>query len=132
MRQYCTYCGRVAHRCECAAVDSRLRRFLARAGLDYVPSLMDAPYKRGVPPQIKRRERATLRRNRQVWYAELVARDGEQCAHCVSPDDLVLDHVQSVAKGGQSTPENLQLLCAGCNTAKGKLVYNCQATTADG
>ena len=125
-RRYCRYCGRVAHRCGCADDDSRLRRFLALADVDYTPSLMDTHYKRGVPPQIKRRERATLRRNRDEWYAALVERYGERCLHCGTTEDLVLDHIQSVAKGGKSALGNMQLLCAACNTAKGKLIYDCR------
>ncbi len=103
-----------------------MQRFLARADVDYTPSLMDTHYKRGVPPQVKRCERATLRRNRDDWYAALVEQHGERCLHCGAREDLVLDHIQSVAKGGKSVLENMQLLCADCNTAKGKLIYDCR------
>jgi 5-methylcytosine-specific restriction endonuclease McrA len=35
---------------------------------------------------------------------------------------LHVDHVHPLSKGGKSTPENLQLLCPGCNTRKGARV----------
>jgi 5-methylcytosine-specific restriction endonuclease McrA len=46
-------------------------------------------------------------------------RDGGRCAACGSGELLQFDHVIPVALGGASTEENLQLLCAPCNRAKG-------------
>lgn len=130
MRRYCAYCGRVAHRCPCAADESRARQFFARSPQDFAPQWMDTPYKRGVPPQIKRRERAILRKHHKAWYAQLVAEFGEQCANCgATPDDttpLAIDHVIAIAKGGLSEYANLQLLCAECNRIKGKLCVDCR------
>jgi 5-methylcytosine-specific restriction endonuclease McrA len=127
-RRYCAYCGRVTHRCECAEAASDIRQFFARGHADFSPLWMDTPYKRGVPPQIKRRERATLRRNYQVWYNDLVAAHGAVCANCGIADDtqLVIDHVLSIARGGLSAYVNLQLLCAECNRIKGKLCIACR------
>ncbi|MEL6272546.1 MAG: HNH endonuclease signature motif containing protein, partial [Chloroflexota bacterium] len=85
-------------------------------------------YKRGVPPQVKRRERAIAKRNYNAWYAALVEQYGKVCLHCGATDDLKIDHVVSVARGGKSEYENMQLLCATCNTAKSKLVYDCRPT----
>ena len=125
---YCAYCGRVAHRCDCATPDSRLQRFRARnpAAAAYPPRWLPTPYKRGVPPQVKRRERAVLQANYAAWYAQLVAHDGVQCLNCGATIDLVIDHVIPVAKGGISQPENLQLLCKTCNNLKGKLAVDCR------
>ena len=128
-RLYCAYCGRVQHRCDCADDDSDLRQFLARRPEAYTSQWMNTPYKRGVPPQIKRRERNTLRRHYDEWYHVLVERYGEQCANCgLTPDDaeVVIDHVLSIAKGGLSELCNLQLLCAECNRIKGKLYIDCR------
>lgn len=128
----CAYCGRVAHRCECARADSRLCQFLAQRSppADYFPHFRQQPYKRGVPPQIKRAQRALLRRHAREWYAALVEQYGKQCANCgqVPPENpLVLDHIVPIARGGLSELANLQLLCATCNRIKGKLVIDCRA-----
>ncbi len=131
IKRYCAYCGRVAHRCQCAKPDSRLRRFLARAGVAYRPVWMPTPYKRGVPPQVKQRERAIMGRQRKVWYAALVEQFGEHCQHCGTQTEPALDHVLPVAKGGLSELSNLQLLCRACNTAKGKLWYDCRPSAPD-
>lgn len=129
MKRYCAHCGRVAHRCDCAKQDSALRQFLARSApaQEYVAIWREAPYKRGVPPQIKRRERNTLKRNYAAWFAACVAAHGEQCLNCGDADGkLVLDHVLPIAKGGLSTQGNMQLLCAVCNRIKGKLWIDCR------
>lgn len=135
MRQYCTYCGRVAHRCQCADDSSRLRQFIARSQhrTAYTPSLMDTHYKRGVPPQIKRKERYQLRKHYDEWYAALVEQFGDCCANCGrTPDDakLVLDHIQSIARGGTSELANLQILCDECNRIKHKLCIDCRKWSA--
>lgn len=133
-KRYCAYCGRVAHRCQCAEENSNLRQFLARIrdAQHVIPQWRETPYKRGVPPQIKRGERATLRRNYTAWYAQLVAQYGESCTNCgLSGEDtrLVLDHIIPIAKGGLSEISNLQLLCAECNRIKGKLAIDCRSDT---
>lgn len=136
MRHYCTYCGRVAHRCACADENSRLRQFIARSQhrSDYTPSRMDTHYKRGVPPQIKRKERYQLRKHYDEWYSALVVQYGEQCANCgrsADEADLVLDHIQSIARGGTSRPDNLQILCEECNRIKHKLCIDCREWQSD-
>lgn len=46
-------------------------------------------------------------------------RDGGRCVECGSRFDIQYDHVIPVALGGATTVENLQILCAPCNQAKG-------------
>ena len=46
-------------------------------------------------------------------------RDGGRCVECGSRFDIQYDHVIPVALGGAATAENLQILCASCNQAKG-------------
>jgi len=51
---------------------------------------------------------------REVWN-----RDGGRCVLCGRISDLEFDHIIPVAKGGSSTPRNVQLLCETCNRQKG-------------
>jgi hypothetical protein len=46
-------------------------------------------------------------------------RDGGRCVRCESDFELQFDHVIPHALGGAASIENLQLLCASCNRAKG-------------
>lgn len=48
-----------------------------------------------------------------VW-----ARDGGQCVRCGATSQLQFDHIIPVARGGNSSVQNLQILCAMCNHYK--------------
>ena len=125
----CGYCGRLSHRCACQQVDSDIAVFHRRSGRAFTANWRATPYKRAAPPQVKRRERAALKKRYSEWYQQLVERYGERCFNCGSEDNLVLDHVIPIAKGGVSAIDNLQLLCAECNRIKGKLVIDCRSFT---
>lgn len=49
----------------------------------------------------------------------ILARDNHRCKHCGSTENLEIDHIVPISKGGKSTPDNLQVLCHDCNTEKG-------------
>lgn len=100
---------------------------MARGGRSSAPRLRSRAYKRGTPPQVKRRERQALRANYADWHQRLAADYGERCANCGAFETLVLDHILPIAKGGRSRYDNLQLLCAECNRVKGKLAIDCRA-----
>ncbi|MBM4294140.1 MAG: HNH endonuclease [Deltaproteobacteria bacterium] len=51
--------------------------------------------------------------------AEVWRRDQGCCVNCGSKENLQFDHIIPIAKGGATSPQNLQLLCKGCNLAKG-------------
>lgn len=61
------------------------------------------------------RRRPVPREIRQAVFE----RDGGRCVECGSAFELQYDHVIPVALGGADTVENLQILCAPCNQAKG-------------
>jgi 5-methylcytosine-specific restriction endonuclease McrA len=46
-------------------------------------------------------------------------RDGGRCVECDGDFELQFDHVIPLVMGGATSAENLQLLCAPCNRAKG-------------
>lgn len=45
----------------------------------------------------------------------------QRCAACSSIEDLVVDHIVPVVRGGSSERANLQCLCSSCNRAKGRM-----------
>jgi 5-methylcytosine-specific restriction endonuclease McrA len=61
-----------------------------------------------------RREPISRELRRAVWE-----RDGGRCVECANDFELQFDHVIPVALGGATSEQNLQLLCAPCNQAKG-------------
>ena len=50
---------------------------------------------------------------------EVYTRAHHQCENCHNKRNLEIDHVVSIAKGGQSVSGNLRLLCRGCNQRAG-------------
>nr|AFH75163.1 putative Stress protein [Streptomyces sp. W75] len=50
---------------------------------------------------------------------EVLERDGNRCLTCGTREDLTMDHVVPVSRGGSDTTSNLQTLCRPCNSRKG-------------
>ncbi len=74
---------------------------------------------RCVPPEVclgvsKPKKRFISRAVRRV----VMERDGS-CRHCGTTENLCLDHIYPESLGGETTVENLQVLCRSCNSKKG-------------
>lgn len=46
-------------------------------------------------------------------------RDGHTCQYCGSPNELTLDHIYPLSRGGRTTWENVVCCCRKCNARKG-------------
>lgn len=67
-----------------------------------------------------KRERAKARQLRNTPYFQELLRKGE-CHYChgiFPPEELTLDHIVPVARGGRSTRGNLVVCCRKCNMEK--------------
>lgn len=77
-------------------------------------------------PEPLPRSKAERLRGKHKISAQLrgrvMQRDGDQCQTCGSTDELQIDHIMPISKGGSSDIENLQVLCRSCNSAKGAKV----------
>jgi hypothetical protein len=62
------------------------------------------------------RLRATARRDSAAMVFQ---RDAFCCVRCGASDDLTLDHVIALSRGGTNDIDNLQTLCRPCNSRKG-------------
>lgn len=55
---------------------------------------------------------------------EIYKRDDYKCKYCDSPNNLTLDHIIPISKGGTNTSNNLNTCCESCNQAKGNAHLN--------
>lgn len=55
----------------------------------------------------------------QEVKAEVWQRDGGKCVECSESHYLEFDHIIPLSRGGATSATNLQILCRGCNRAKG-------------
>ena len=65
------------------------------------------------------KERYYFNTRRFAFYLALVERDGEFCQKCGTKEDLTVDHIVPLSRGGENELSNLQLLCRHHNQAKG-------------
>lgn len=61
------------------------------------------------------------RRNPPDSLVKFIMERDEFCQQCGSYEDLQLDHIIPVSRGGNDSEENLRLLCGACNKARGDL-----------
>ncbi len=55
---------------------------------------------------------------REEWRA-ILERHDHKCAYCGSPNDITMDHVIPISRGGRHVAENLVPACRPCNSRKG-------------
>lgn len=55
---------------------------------------------------------------RKLAWEYLTNKYGVICANCGSTDNLQIDHIKPIARGGTNNFDNLQILCRSCNCRK--------------
>jgi hypothetical protein len=98
---------------EDALLDDGVATAELRAFADGLPSAVDALIEAHDP------RRFAGRRALPSALRRLIIHRDERCRACGSARDLHIDHVVPLAAGGTDDPDNLQVLCASCNCAKG-------------
>jgi hypothetical protein len=58
-------------------------------------------------------------------------RDSNRCVKCGSRNNLEVDHIMPIAKGGKTTFDNLQTLCKRCNGLKSDTIEGYNNKTFD-
>lgn len=67
---------------------------------------------------VKSRREAKRKRNRR---RRLIARDGRKCRQCgtvLTDDEITIDHIVPLSRGGCWCIGNLQIMCPPCNQLK--------------
>ncbi len=107
--------GRLAHSSPNLSISELFARLCDTGLEEYVP--VPATVSRGsanpfssAAPRAAPRRMSQAEIHRQVWR-----RDNAACISCGSTYALEFDHIQPIAKGGDSAVTNLRLLCRSCN-----------------
>ena len=69
-----------------------------------------------------RRVKADKHTSRKTVRVAIFERDNYTCQSCGATDNLTIDHIIPVSKGGGNENENLQTLCGSCNSKKGNKI----------
>ncbi|KAL3824629.1 hypothetical protein ACJIZ3_020658 [Penstemon smallii] len=82
------------------------------SGSFYIPAVLRVPHLLQV---VKRRKVKKGLSRKNIFH-----RDNFTCQYCSSIENLTIDHVLPIARGGKWTWENLVAACAKCNSKKGQ------------
>jgi hypothetical protein len=69
-------------------------------------------------PQYAQKERSPFRSIPTEVKNHVLERDGGCCVMCGSNEGIHFDHILPIAKGGDNTEDNIQILCKDCNLRK--------------
>ena len=109
--------------------ESRFKRKLMRLHKNHWKRIFHKIMKKSsnLRTSLKRRSRdydtvfkITLEQIREILHKSY----GKNCCYCdvtLTVSNIVCDHIHPISHGGDSTPDNLQLICRRCNTRKGNL-----------
>lgn len=61
---------------------------------------------------------------KKQYRLDIFKRDGNKCLHCGSTENLSIDHIIPISKGGKDQAKNYQTLCKTCNVKKGNKITN--------
>lgn len=80
--------------------------------------LIDIKTKSELKKKLTKNRRKEFQTNRNRLYLLLIERDKLECKKCMKTDNLSIDHITPISKGGSDELDNLQLLCRSCNSRK--------------
>lgn len=66
-----------------------------------------------------KKRRTEFANGRSDLMLALIERDGYQCKNCDSQENLSIDHIIPLSRGGSDELSNLRILCKSCNSSKG-------------
>lgn len=99
------------------------RRLTKKEFLEELTSFLNREWKRIEKFQIKYilRSPGDLKKQAKQNYKfrwKIFKRDNFACQNCHRQEDLELDHIIPLSKGGKDSEENMQTLCKRCNLKK--------------
>jgi hypothetical protein len=96
--------------------------------ISFLREIKDSIDRRSQPAPSARR---VIARDYESIFIRIGERDGFRCGACAAVKALQIDHIVPVSCGGDSNDDNLQLLCATCNSRKGTKTIDYRKASAD-
>ncbi|KAK6124802.1 hypothetical protein DH2020_041453 [Rehmannia glutinosa] len=92
------------------------------SGSFYIPAVLRVRCHQGFAITVPHLLQVVKRRKvkRGLSRKNILHRDNFTCQYCSSSENLTIDHVLPIARGGKWTWENLVAACAKCNSKKGQ------------
>jgi len=110
---------REANREKRAAYNKRWRDANPESVAAYGKRWRDANAEKCAAQQHCRRARKVAATVEDFDIMEAWERDGYTCAYCGSTEDLTIDHIVPLSRGGAHSFDNLTVACGTCNNSKG-------------
>jgi hypothetical protein len=88
-----------------------------------------------IPPPTGETNKVLATNVTRTQRRRILERDNYQCQQCGLGEHLCIDHVLPISRGGDSSDENLQVLCMSCNTKKSNKIdgeSSARKKTSDG
>jgi hypothetical protein len=87
--------------------------------LDWVSKERQIEAQKLAKAEYSQRRRSEFSRNYDQLMLALIQRDGYRCVICDTIEDLTIDHIIPLSKGGTDELSNLRILCRTHNSSKG-------------
>ena len=72
---------------------------------------------------VSKEKKMLLYRRSTAKRETVLKRFGRRCRYCQSAEDLSIDHIVPISRGGNSCDENLAIACRKCNLDKGDMTH---------
>lgn len=95
------------------------QRFNAQSIFNFMQKIVEKKKIAQLKKDLTKKRRTDFDKNRDALLLMMIEKDGLKCKTCFSIDNITIDHIIPLSKGGTDALENLQLLCRSCNSRKG-------------
>jgi len=123
--EYCVFCKESIHSSEPRVVKNELCICITCC-IDLLEPIYTCDYtgithltfKHLLTTSFNRKKRGAIK-NYKAILNSLLHKYKFKCVNCESKNNLTIDHIIPVSKGGTDDYSNLQILCKSCNSSKG-------------